>query len=65
MTFGNATMPLLYMFDLLLFVKGVQFKRVEALTRSKTVIDLKQNPPTLAEQAERFPITQSANPKGR
>nr|XP_022325273.1 uncharacterized protein LOC111125594 isoform X4 [Crassostrea virginica] len=45
--------------------KGVQFKRVEALTRSKTVIDLKQNPPTLAEQAERFPITQSANPKGR
>lgn len=45
--------------------KGVQFKRVEALTRSKTVIDLKQNPPTLAEQAERFPITQSANIKGR
>lgn len=45
--------------------KGVQFKRVEALTRSKTVIDLKQNPPTLAEQAEKFPITQSANIKGR
>lgn len=50
---------------LLLFIKGVQFKRVEALTRSKTVIDLKQNPPTLAEQAEKFPITQSANIKGR
>ncbi|XP_048773172.1 uncharacterized protein LOC125678626 isoform X3 [Ostrea edulis] len=45
--------------------KGVQFKRVDALTRSKTVIDLKQNTTTLGEQAERFPITQSANIKGR
>jgi hypothetical protein len=64
MQFGFFRGPLSW-FDLLLFIQGVQFKRVDALARSKTVIDLKQNTTTLGEQAERFPITQSASSRGR
>ncbi|KAK3087329.1 hypothetical protein FSP39_004729 [Pinctada imbricata] len=48
--------------------KGIQFKRVEALTRSQTLIDIKntQNAAlTLAEQVEKYPISHSATARDR
>ena len=52
-----------YYFALFIFV-GVQFKRVEALTRSQTLLEVKntQNAAlTFAEEVEKYPVSHSAS----
>lgn len=46
----------------LLILSGVQFKRVEAITRSQTLMDVRapQGGMTLAEQAELYPVNMAS-----